>query len=218
MCWRFVIILKTPVPIHRLCRPFALAEHEFNYDGFAYVSEAPICARMEEIDPAWRMTEPQFEISDDPEHERRRVICKLAVTILGVTRWGVGEHPLYTKTKSGALISNEAHKASATDALRRAARLFGIGRYLLSAPKGQKQFEVWYRREHASNRQDGNWRDEFAVKAQIEEVRAKIVELCGAEGAREVIAAAGSLEDYSSLADYLDRLRILTAQQREGKT
>lgn len=126
--------------------PFKANEHEF-LRGFAYITEFAISERIEQIDPAW-----QFEITALDTRpiagtkNQVRVTCTAALTINGVTRYGVGqdvarETKAYSNKSTGELQqteeANEPEKSAATDALKRAARLFGIGRYLLNL-KGVK--------------------------------------------------------------------------------
>ncbi len=89
------------------------------YGALDYIDEEPISNRIEDVDPSWSLGEP-ITIEDTPSS----VTIKISLTIKGVTRWGVGTE----KKNSG----NEPFKSAATDAFKRAARLFGIGRYLLN--------------------------------------------------------------------------------------
>lgn len=128
--------------------PFAPHEHEFLNDN-AYITEAAITTRLEDVDPAWT-----FDIiSMNTRHTFGydvQVTCIGRLTICGVSRDGVGQMKVMGKTfyyegtgnnkkkvklpEEDHSETNEAEKAAATDALKRAARLFGIGRYLLSLP------------------------------------------------------------------------------------
>jgi hypothetical protein len=57
------------------------------------------------------------------------------------------------KTKQGG-EANQAAKSAATDALKRAARLFGVGRYLLDLPnsvKDEKSLGTWLRQQQPTN-------------------------------------------------------------------
>jgi hypothetical protein len=112
-----------------LRRPFAKEDHEF-IKGFVYITEKAICERIEEVDPAW-----QFEIYEIKRSEVGEAVVSSALTIKGSTRYGVGMQKHNDK-------AGEAEKGAATDALKRAARLFGVGRYLLEAPNEQA-FDRW---------------------------------------------------------------------------
>lgn len=129
-----------------LRKPFPKDKHLSNYDGFIYVDETAVSERLDEVDPGWG-----FQIISISSRDRK-VVVHARMTILGVSRDGVGMTTVeYVKEKDdkGKVIGetdieiSEPEKASATDALRRCARLFGIGRYLLGAPKakGAKQWE-----------------------------------------------------------------------------
>lgn len=113
-----------------LAAPFAAKDHEFNR-GFIYITEEAICARIEEVDFSWewRTVETIYE------NDMATVIG--ALTIKGVTRYGTGQQ-LAQIDKNGKESVGESRKGATTDALKRAARLFGIGRYLLQCPKDVK--------------------------------------------------------------------------------
>jgi hypothetical protein len=129
-----------------LQRPFSVHEHEFK-DGRVYIRERAICRRIEQVDLDWSLGDPIITYRDNA------VIVKNSLTILGVTRYGVG----MDKVNS----ANEAEKSAATDVLKRCARLFGIGRYLLDTPgyvKDHKALEKWLK----SLNEDGDGDDQPA--------------------------------------------------------
>lgn len=80
-----------------------------------YVEAEPILDRLDDVvgPGGWSL---DIEVVGD-----RSAICRL--TILGVTKAGAGQIAADQKT-------DQPFKAAATDALKRAAVLFGIGRYL----------------------------------------------------------------------------------------
>jgi len=131
----------SPENLNTLRRAFSFADHEF-INGFVYISEAAITERIEEVDPSW-----SFELRN-MIREGDQCVCYARLTISDVTREGVGMQTVITN-KDGKIIG-EAEKGAATDALKRCARLFGIGRYLLSAPKEGKPFEQWLAGFHKS--------------------------------------------------------------------
>lgn len=104
-----------------LRRRFKPQEHEFLQE-FVYITESAIANRIEEVDPSWT-----FEILASYTRDNQAVV-NARLTIKGVSRDGVGMQVIMEKGKS------EPEKGAATDALKRAARLFGIGRYLLDTP------------------------------------------------------------------------------------
>ena len=86
-----------------------------------YTEEGPITTRLDKVDPNW-----EFEITNNwADGQSATVYARL--TVGGVARDCVGSGK---NTKP-----EEAQKGAATDALKRGARLFGIGRYLLDAPQ-----------------------------------------------------------------------------------
>lgn len=118
----------TAQDLQLLQAPFAANDHEF-LQGKAYITESAITRRIEAVDPAWTLEQVSlFNRSDDST-----VVCTMRLTIKGTWRDGVGMSSV-VKMKSGNGEANEAEKSAATDALKRAARLFGIGRYLLDLP------------------------------------------------------------------------------------
>jgi hypothetical protein len=112
-----------------LKRAFPRADHEFTR-GFAYLTEESIVNRIEEVDPSWTFDIMQIV------HEGNNAICHARLTVKGVTRDGIGMQQIMEK-------AGEPVKGAATDCLKRCARLFGIGRYLLDAPKEGDGFNKW---------------------------------------------------------------------------
>lgn len=123
----------TTEDVKTLTKPFAADEHEF-LRGNAYIREWAICDRIEEVDPAWALERLALETRrSDGAKSKSIVIATFRMTIKGVARDGVGMADVST-TKDNSAEANEAEKAAATDALKRCARLFGVGRYLLRLP------------------------------------------------------------------------------------
>lgn len=116
-----------------LSKPFQRNEHEFTR-GFVYITEEAITARLDEVDPAWGFEIQHVGIRDG------QGVCHARLTVKGVTRENVGMQSI--ETNSTGREMGEAEKGATTDALKRCARLFGIGRYLLSAPK-ENEFNRW---------------------------------------------------------------------------
>lgn len=115
----------TQQDVEALRRKFQPQEHEFLQE-FAYITEGAIANRIEEVDPSW-----SFEIISIYTRDNQAVV-NARMTIKGVSRDGVGMQVIMEKGKS------EPEKGAATDALKRCARLFGIGRYLLDLPGNVK--------------------------------------------------------------------------------
>lgn len=116
--------------VRLLTAQFDASDHE-ERDGRTYIREKAITDRLDEVDPSWT-----WELLGEPKHRDGVVVQAGRLTVHGVWRDGVGMESVRT-TKTGG-EANEAEKSAATDALKRAARLFGIGRYLLDLGKAQK--------------------------------------------------------------------------------
>lgn len=141
---------------------FDASDHEFDYNKNAYITEGAITDRIETVDPAWSLSEPKIFWRDG---EKGTHICEVTVvmTIKGASRGAVGQKEIVL-TKNGNAEANQAAKSAATDALKRAARLFGIGRYLLSLPKDvsdPKTMAKWL----SSQNQDPDAWDETNMRA-----------------------------------------------------
>lgn len=111
---------------------FPVEAHEF-LQGKTYIREDDITDRLDEVDPSWTFERLDITVRD------AQVVAIFRLTVCGVWRDGVGMDSI----KQGG--AGEAEKSAATDALKRAARLFGIGRYILSM-KGvsdAKATEAW---------------------------------------------------------------------------
>ncbi len=121
--------MLTPDHLRTLQRPFSRADHEF-IRGFVYLTEDAITGRIEEVDPSW-----QFELQRI-DHSGDQVVVCARMTLLDVAREGVGMQKVNEK-------AGEAEKGAATDALKRCARLFSVGRYLLNAPQEGAAFDKW---------------------------------------------------------------------------
>jgi hypothetical protein len=106
--------------------PFAKDDHE-QLQGYWYIKEDSVMERIESVDPSASIEIVKSETIVHGEYVRANVT--MAITINGVTRTGIGSAYFMAGKKP-----NEPEKSAATDALKRAARLFGIGRYLLNAP------------------------------------------------------------------------------------
>jgi hypothetical protein len=140
-----------------LCAPFALEDHEFTR-GFVYITEQAITRRLDSIDPGWQFTIIEaVRDATSASVTGRLIVC-------GVARDGVGTQAIeYSNTTDRSTgekkplldaagnprEAGEARKGAATDALKRAARLFGVGRYLLDAPEETK-FKAWLAKQNGT--------------------------------------------------------------------
>ena len=114
--------------VQELQAPFATELHDF-VTGNVYVKEQAVQQRLWTIDPGWSMSEPQIIWRSE-----KHAVVSASMTIKGATRWAVGEHLSMGKGEDG---KNTA-KSAATDWLKRAARMFGVGLYLTETPKQVK--------------------------------------------------------------------------------
>ena len=118
-----------------LCAPFAAADHEFKPPrSYAYIKETALCERIETVDLSW-----EWRVQSVGRYDPKGLISTTIghLTICGVTRSGEGSQAAEFQ-KNSDIESSEIEKGSETDALKRAARKFGIGRYLLECPKDVK--------------------------------------------------------------------------------
>lgn len=118
--------------VQRLNEPLPIEDHECK-DGLTYVTEYGVTTRLDEIDPSW-----EFQIMEIREREGF-AICTGRLTLCGIVRENVGMD-VVKLNRDGTREVNEREKSAATDALKRCARSFGVGRYLLKA-KGVNNIE-----------------------------------------------------------------------------
>ncbi|MHC4620573.1 MAG: Rad52/Rad22 family DNA repair protein [Planctomycetota bacterium] len=119
----------------RLSAPFDLSEHAIREgrggEWYVYLTERPIRSRLSDVDPGWHFEHDTPEVippvGGGDSKPFVRVTARL--TIKGVTRSNEG-----TATPRKEFDEN-VPKAAVTDALRRAARMFDVGGYILDAPK-----------------------------------------------------------------------------------
>lgn len=140
-----------------LAKPLPVEAHEF-LNGLVYLTEEPINERLDEVDPAW-----DFQIISIVTRENAgsggndvgTVTIHGRLIVKGTARDGVGMATIQ-KTKSGTSEANEAEKSAATDALKRAARMFGIGRYILGMGKtvqNEGQLRAWLQKNYPAQQQ-----------------------------------------------------------------
>lgn len=134
----------TPEQLSKLEKPFAPGDHAF-VRGNVYLKKQAIRRRLSEIDPGWTNTPAaKLEVSDT------LIVLQGGLTVLGVTRFGIGTGIIQT-TKKGddgkptelsaydiALNTAKAYKTAASDLLPRCALEFGIGWYLKDMPKDDR--------------------------------------------------------------------------------
>lgn len=155
-----------------LAKPFPVEAHKFLND-LIYLHEEPVCERLDEVDPSWAWE--IVSVSTRPNageggKDVGTVTVHGRLTIKGVSRDGVGMATIQRtnlieetrwddtqkkKVKTGNQYTNEANeaeKSASTDALKRATRMFGIGRYLLTMGKGiitdDKKLATWLKQHY----------------------------------------------------------------------
>lgn len=93
-----------------------------------YVRHEDVAERLGEVDPTWANKIHRVEVvpagNDD---EKEFAFVSMELTICGVTRSNVGE--------------GKDPKSAASDALKRCAMSFGVGRYLYSGPKAWVEYD-----------------------------------------------------------------------------
>lgn len=131
-----------------LQKPFQAYEHEFNYEDWAYISEHAITTRLDTVlgIDGWQLKQTDIR-QVTATHWVAVVELSIKTDNGWITRSGTGEGTtaINKPKKDGSdpledprYVTNmgeNAAKGAVTDAFRRAARLFGIGRYLLNLPK-----------------------------------------------------------------------------------
>lgn len=117
----------TPEQVLQLTALFPAKDHEF-IRGFTYLTEDSISDRLDEVDPNWT-----FEIVSVTQREKE-ITAHCRLTVGGVHRENTGMATIMPN-------AGEPEKSAVTDGLKRCARLFGIGRYILNIPKQVKDIE-----------------------------------------------------------------------------
>lgn len=129
---------------------FSVRAHEF-LNGNTYLTEESITDRLDEVDPSWEFH--KLEIARNGV----TVTAVYRMTVCGVARDGVGMATVQLSKDKDREV-NEAEKSAATDALKRCARLFGIGRYILEMGKAVSDYrtlETWLIAQRKINPQTG---------------------------------------------------------------
>lgn len=144
----------TTEDLKKLQKPFARADHTFTR-GFVYLQEEAITARLDSVDLDWSFDVMELSYAGD------QAVARAALTVKDVRRVGVGMAALtITDRKTGEVkpAGADPAKSAATDALKRCARLFAVGRYLLNAPGEGPEFDKWLaaqQREWAASAPEG---------------------------------------------------------------
>ena len=154
--------------LSELKEPFPIDDHELRVGGFGeqlvYLTEEPLVDRLCEVDLNWEFKIVSTIITDYNLSRPDSCTVTADLTICGITRSGVGTcvanmklgekiKGKFEKFDSPLILplSETEIKGAATDALKRCARLFGVGGYLLRLKgvkiRNENDFANWYKRE-----------------------------------------------------------------------
>lgn len=135
----------------QLKAPFPARQHGFVKTGQGYkpyITRFEVESRIEEVDPAWQFVIKKVErVASAGTKDGYRVVVHASLTIKGVTREAIGmADVLLTKpranTNTGEMLTDEANdpeKAAESDAIKRCAWHFGVGRYLTKCSASSEQ-------------------------------------------------------------------------------
>lgn len=110
--------------------------------GWVHLTEAAINDRLSEVDPSF-----EFYIVNKETRNTvgmGTIIVYGRLVVCGVTRENAGM-AVVESTRSGDRESNEPEKSAVTDAFKRCARLFGVGKYILNmdGAMSEEQIAPW---------------------------------------------------------------------------
>lgn len=200
----------SPLDRAKLSYPFDLADHEF-LQGFVYIQEEAIAARLDKVDLDWTWKITDKMITEDA------VNVFGTLTVNGVSKDGVGGQIVMRTSKKGALSVDaiaenivNAIKGAATDAFKRAARLHGVGRSLLQAPKENNDFPTWLVEQH-----DAAWPELAELLKQESENKAQAIPAIAASPVIVTEAAQPQLPPPVVLAPVGDPAPTLSIVPRE---
>ena len=212
---------------------FSVNEHEFDYGGNAYIKESMICKRIESVDPGWGFVIKGIDVrssAGDGGKEVGTVTVHASMTINSTTRDNTGMGVILKsdlkaemkwedkkKIKTGnvyTIEANQAEKTATTDALKRCARLFGIGRYMLDFGKSvsdEASLQRWFNNNVSTDPNEWNkanmttfWNKWYVGESIAQE---DILDALG-------ISALGEWEYGVSVAN--ERMEIALNNQKEG--
>jgi hypothetical protein len=177
-----------------LSKPFPANVHKFT-QGLAYIHEEPIAVRLDTVDPSWSWELVKIERRANAGQGGGKDVGTVWVhgrlTVGGVSRDGLGmaviqqTNPIAeTKWENGVSVktgefytneANEAEKSAATDAFKRAFRMFGGGRYLLAMPKENgkstvtniAQLDNWLKLTYGDIEAMPSYNDDFETEEMV---------------------------------------------------
>jgi hypothetical protein len=194
--------------LNTLKRFFPTQDHEFDWGKNCYITEYAITNRLEEVDPSWSFTDPAITTrAEHGEDGLTIVTAVLTMTVKGVSRTGVGRSNIELR-KDGKREADQAEKAAATDALKRAARLFGVGRYLLTLDKKVRDYtslETWLNQNKPKEK---TWLHD---EVQVANVKLNLESMIETYNESSVNQAKTDLDprQFTNAKDYLDALHAL---------
>jgi hypothetical protein len=138
------------INLNLLKAPFAPNDHEFDYDKNIYIKEFAITERLDLVCgvDGWALLYPQAPQMVTQTHWAVTAELSIKTDSGWVSRTNTGEGvtaiPKAMDWNDQRRVSNLAHqtvKKASTDALKRASRLWGIGRYLLNTPNNVQDIQ-----------------------------------------------------------------------------
>jgi hypothetical protein len=164
----------------RLLEPFESDQHQF-LNGFIYIDETAIAKRLDEVAglAGWQTFEPHPPTQINHNHWSVSLDLALYVDGIWVTRNGRGEGiTAISKTfdwddvRRTAVMAENTVKKAHTDAFKRVARAWGIGRYILSIPRNvqdNQKLNEWIRASvYNSICFDTEIRERYAVNQHLD--------------------------------------------------
>ena len=147
--------------LNALEAPFPIEDQKIRWDGNVYLTELPVIKRLTSVDLNWEFKITSTIVTNYSLTRPDCVTVSAELTICGITRAGVGSAiaDVTTKDKQGKelttpiirALGEKELKGAATDALKRCARQFGVGAYILRTNKAKirniQDFANWYTRE-----------------------------------------------------------------------
>lgn len=118
--------------------PFQAHEHKL-LQGAVYLKEEAITNRLEDVDPSWSLDVNSI-VWRTAKEGTEYCTAHVTLTVSGVSRDGIGQRTQEYSKKD--IAYGQPEKGAVSDALKRAARLFGIGRYMLNAPKNMSDDQM----------------------------------------------------------------------------
>jgi hypothetical protein len=154
----------TPDILAELKAPFKIEDHELRQGSgkmLVYLTEEPLSDRLTEIDINWQFRIISTIVTDYNLTRPDSITVSAELTLCGITRGGVGAKvaKVTKKDRDGKFLAvpiiqpldEKELKGAATDALKRCARQFGVGAYLLRTGeaniRNENDFRRWYKRE-----------------------------------------------------------------------